>query len=75
MLLQLADDGRHVDKLDLRRPHFGLDPVQLPCPILETIGHAVSSGCFRLDNADVIDLYARVQVGAKVLVRQSAHVS
>ena len=41
----------------------------------ETIGHAVSSGCFRLDNAEVIDLYDRVQVGAKVLVRQSAHVS
>ena len=35
----------------------------------ETILHAVSSGCFRLDNADVIDLYDRVQVGAKVLVR------
>ena len=41
----------------------------------ETIGHAVSSGCFRLDNADVIDLYDRVQVGAKVVVRQSTHVS
>jgi lipoprotein-anchoring transpeptidase ErfK/SrfK len=41
----------------------------------ETIGHAVSSGCFRLDNADVIDLYDRVQVGAKVLIRQSAHIS
>jgi L,D-transpeptidase catalytic domain len=40
-----------------------------------TIGHAVSSGCFRLDNANVTDLYGRVQVGAKVLVRQSAHVS
>jgi L,D-transpeptidase catalytic domain len=37
----------------------------------ETIGHAVSSGCFRLDNADVIDLYDRVQVGAKVLVKQA----
>jgi lipoprotein-anchoring transpeptidase ErfK/SrfK len=37
----------------------------------ETIGHAVSSGCFRLDNADVIDLYNRVQVGAKVLVKQA----
>jgi lipoprotein-anchoring transpeptidase ErfK/SrfK len=37
----------------------------------ETIGHAVSSGCIRLDNADVIDLYNRVQVGAKVVVRQS----
>lgn len=41
----------------------------------ETIGHAVSSGCFRLDNADVIDLYDRVQIGAKVVVRQSTHVS
>src|ERR1700733_10159763 len=39
----------------------------------ETIGHAVSSGCIRLDNADVIDLYDRVQIGAKVLVKQSAH--
>jgi lipoprotein-anchoring transpeptidase ErfK/SrfK len=39
----------------------------------ETIGHAVSSGCIRLDNADVIDLYNRVQVGAKVVVKQSAH--
>ncbi len=29
----------------------------------ETIGHAVSSGCFRLVNADVIDLYDRVPVG------------
>jgi lipoprotein-anchoring transpeptidase ErfK/SrfK len=38
----------------------------------ETIGHAVSSGCIRLDNADVIDLYDRVKVGAKVVVKQSA---
>jgi lipoprotein-anchoring transpeptidase ErfK/SrfK len=37
----------------------------------ETIGHAVSSGCIRLDNADVIDLYDRVQVGAKVVVKQA----
>ena len=34
----------------------------------ETIGHAVSSGCFRLVNDDVIDLYGRVNVGAKVVV-------
>ena len=32
----------------------------------ETIGEAVSSGCFRLANGDVIDLYSRVEVGAKV---------
>jgi lipoprotein-anchoring transpeptidase ErfK/SrfK len=34
----------------------------------ETIGQAVSSGCFRLTNEDVIDLYDRVRVGAKVIV-------
>jgi lipoprotein-anchoring transpeptidase ErfK/SrfK len=35
----------------------------------ETIGQAVSSGCFRLVNADIEDLYERVKVGAKVIVR------
>jgi len=34
----------------------------------ETIGQAVSSGCFRLMNDDVIDLYNRVKIGAKVVV-------
>jgi lipoprotein-anchoring transpeptidase ErfK/SrfK len=33
-----------------------------------TIGHNVSSGCIRLRNVDVIDLYGRVKVGAKVVV-------
>ncbi len=33
-----------------------------------TIGHAVSSGCIRMRNEDVIDLYNRVSVGAKVHV-------
>lgn len=35
-----------------------------------TIGSAVSSGCFRLVNDDVADLYERVPVGTKVVVRQ-----
>jgi lipoprotein-anchoring transpeptidase ErfK/SrfK len=35
----------------------------------DTIGHAVSSGCFRLVNNDVTDLYSRVPVGTKVIVR------
>jgi len=35
----------------------------------DTIGHAVSSGCFRLVNDDISDLYERVAVGAKVIVR------
>lgn len=33
-----------------------------------TIGQAVSSGCIRMRNEDVIDLYERVKVGTKVLV-------
>jgi lipoprotein-anchoring transpeptidase ErfK/SrfK len=36
----------------------------------DTIGTKVSSGCFRLVNADVADLYDRVPVGTKVIVRQ-----
>jgi lipoprotein-anchoring transpeptidase ErfK/SrfK len=34
-----------------------------------SIGKAMSSGCIRLMNQDVIDLYNRVEVGAKVIVR------
>jgi lipoprotein-anchoring transpeptidase ErfK/SrfK len=33
-----------------------------------TIGHAVSSGCIRMTNEDVVDLYERVRIGAKVTV-------
>ncbi|MGP8121927.1 MAG: L,D-transpeptidase [Xanthobacteraceae bacterium] len=36
----------------------------------QTIGTAVSSGCFRLVNVDVMDLFDRVPVGTKVVVRQ-----
>ena len=35
----------------------------------ETIGQAVSSGCFRMTNEDVVDLYNRVPVGATVIVK------
>jgi lipoprotein-anchoring transpeptidase ErfK/SrfK len=34
----------------------------------DTIGERVSSGCIRMLNADVIDLYARVSVGTKIVV-------
>lgn len=34
----------------------------------ETIGRAVSSGCIRMRNEDVVDLYGRVKVGTKVVV-------
>jgi hypothetical protein len=33
-----------------------------------TIGHFVSSGCIRLTNEDVEDLYNRVTVGTRVVV-------
>jgi lipoprotein-anchoring transpeptidase ErfK/SrfK len=35
----------------------------------ETIGTRVSSGCIRLINQDVIDLYDRVRIGSMVVVR------
>ncbi len=34
----------------------------------ETIGQAVSSGCIRMINADVTDLYERVKLGTRVVV-------
>jgi lipoprotein-anchoring transpeptidase ErfK/SrfK len=34
----------------------------------ETIGRGASSGCIRMRNIDAIDLYNRVQIGAKVIV-------
>ena len=33
-----------------------------------TIGNAVSSGCIRMRNEDVVDLYERVGVGTTVVV-------
>ena len=37
-----------------------------------TIGTAVSSGCFRLTNPELIDLYERIPIGTRVVVRQAA---
>ena len=34
----------------------------------DTIGTAVSSGCIRMLNDDVVDLYDRVKVGTRVVV-------
>jgi lipoprotein-anchoring transpeptidase ErfK/SrfK len=36
----------------------------------DSIGRASSSGCIRLTNEDVIDLYNRVKIGATVIVQQ-----
>ncbi len=40
----------------------------------QTIGTKVSSGCFRLTNPDVTDLYGRVPIGTKVIIRQGPRV-
>jgi len=37
----------------------------------ETVGQALLIGCFRLVNEDVIDLYDRVSIGTRVIVRQN----
>ena len=34
----------------------------------DTIGKRVSSGCIRLTNADVADLFSRVNIGTRVVV-------
>ena len=39
-----------------------------------SIGRAASSGCFRMINQDVIDLYGRVGTGGKVIVRSGSAV-
>ena len=36
----------------------------------DTIGQAVSSGCIRMLNDDVVDLYERVKVGSRVVVQR-----
>ncbi len=40
----------------------------------QTIGTKVSSGCFRLTNPDVTDLYDRVPIGTKVIILQGPQV-
>jgi lipoprotein-anchoring transpeptidase ErfK/SrfK len=37
-------------------------------PAPKTIGQAATSGCFRMLNIDVIDLYDRVEIGTRVVV-------
>jgi lipoprotein-anchoring transpeptidase ErfK/SrfK len=49
-----------------RDTHFRLHGTNDP----STIGHAVSSGCIRLFNDDIVDLYDRVPIGTPVVVIQ-----
>ncbi|CAM5212849.1 L,D-transpeptidase catalytic domain OS=Bosea thiooxidans OX=53254 GN=ARD30_01335 PE=3 SV=1 [Bosea thiooxidans] len=52
--------ARALDGSTLYRIHGSNEP--------ETIGQAVSSGCIRMLNEDVIDLYERTRVGTRVVV-------
>ena len=74
MLLRRPDLPRHMDggpdnplgarALYLGSSMFRIHGTNEPW----TIGQNVSSGCIRMMNDDVIDLYDRVKVGAKVIV-------
>jgi lipoprotein-anchoring transpeptidase ErfK/SrfK len=55
------------NKDTLYRIHGTNDPT--------TIGHNVSSGCIRLTNEDVVDLYNRTPIGTKVVVLATAAAS
>ncbi|AHB47406.1 hypothetical protein W911_01755 [Hyphomicrobium nitrativorans NL23] len=57
--LYLHRDGRDT----LFRIHGTSEP--------RSIGKAISSGCIRLFNQDIVDLYRRVPVGSKVVVLQN----
>ena len=53
-----------------RALHLGTDYMIHGTNQPQTIGNVVFAGCYRLTNADIIDLYGRVSVGTKVVVRQ-----
>jgi lipoprotein-anchoring transpeptidase ErfK/SrfK len=71
LLAQARADQRPGNPLGARAMYLGNTVYRIHgTNAPETIGQAVSSGCFRLVNDDVIDLYSRVNVGNKVIVRQ-----
>jgi lipoprotein-anchoring transpeptidase ErfK/SrfK len=75
MLKRLPDLPRHMEggpenPLGARAMYLGSTLYRIHGSNEEdTIGEANSSGCFRMTNTDVIDLYNRVKVGATVIVR------
>jgi lipoprotein-anchoring transpeptidase ErfK/SrfK len=57
---------RCISIATIETPYFRLHGTNEPA----SIGSAVSSGCIRLFNQDIIDLYNRVPVGTSVTVLQ-----
>jgi lipoprotein-anchoring transpeptidase ErfK/SrfK len=76
MLLRRPDLPRHMvggigNPLGARALYLGYSEYRIHgSNEPDTIGQAVSSGCIRMTNADVTDLYGRAAVGAKVIVEQ-----
>ena len=76
MLLRRPDLPRHMvggieNPLGARALYLGYSEYRIHgSNEPETIGQAVSSGCIRMTNDDVTDLYGRASVGAKVVVEQ-----
>jgi lipoprotein-anchoring transpeptidase ErfK/SrfK len=74
MLLRRPDLPRHMaggidNPLGARAMYLGSSLYRIHgSNEADTIGQAVSSGCIRMTNDDVIDLYNRVPVGAPVVV-------
>ena len=74
MLLRRPDLPRHMaggieNPLGARALYLGYSEYRIHgSNEPDTIGEAVSSGCIRMTNDDVTDLYGRASVGAKVIV-------
>lgn len=52
--------------MGLSRPHYGIHGTNDP----SSIGHAVSLGCIRMHNQDVLELSAMAPVGTSVYIRE-----
>lgn len=64
-------DGGPMNPLGARALYIGSTLYRIHgSPEWNSIGNNVSSGCIRLINQDIIDLYERAEVGAKVIVRK-----
>ena len=68
-ILPVMMDGGPANPLGARAMYLGTTLYRIHGTNAPwTIGTNVSSGCIRLRNEDVVDLYERVKVGTKVIV-------
>lgn len=76
MIARQKDVPRHMkggdpdNPLGVRAMYLGSTLYRIHgSPDAESVGEAESSGCFRMRNVDVVDLYKRVPVGTTVVVK------